>query len=116
MNIAGYGQTNFDYYVQQRDTRKGNMESEKKSPSNRFEDSISDIRKKKSDSASDTDSNIVVKPDGSKVLVVTTKVGGMETTMSIKLSEPTLFPGRESTASKCEDTLMEDEDMEKGSN
>lgn len=40
---------------------------------------------------SGTDSNIVVKPDGSKVLVVTMKIGGMESTMSIKISDPTDF-------------------------
>lgn len=40
---------------------------------------------------SGTDSNIIVKPDGSKVLVVTMKIGGMESTMSIKISDPTDF-------------------------
>lgn len=39
-----------------------------------------------------TESNVIVKPDGSRVLVVTTEVGGMETTMSLKISEPTDLP------------------------
>ena len=43
------------------------------------------------DEESGTDSNIVVKPDGSKVLVVTMKIGGMESTMSIKISDATDF-------------------------
>ncbi len=33
--------------------------------------------------------NIIVKPDGSRVLVVTMNIGGMETNMSIKISEAT---------------------------
>lgn len=32
-----------------------------------------------------TDSDIIVKADGSRVLVITMKIGGMETTMSLKL-------------------------------
>lgn len=35
---------------------------------------------------------IIVKPDGSRVLVVTMNFGGMETTMSIEISKPTDFP------------------------
>lgn len=38
---------------------------------------------------SKSDANIIVKPDGTKILVVTMNVGGMETTMSIKISDPT---------------------------
>lgn len=37
----------------------------------------------------ETNSNIIVKPDGSRVLVLTCKVGGMETTRSIQISDPT---------------------------
>lgn len=36
-----------------------------------------------------SETNIIVKPDGSRVLVVTMRIGGMETTMSVKISEPT---------------------------
>lgn len=36
-----------------------------------------------------TDSDIIVKPDGSRVLVVTTNIGGMKTTMSLEISKPT---------------------------
>ncbi len=38
---------------------------------------------------SETKSEIIVKPDGSRVLVVTMQVGGMETTMSLEISKPT---------------------------
>lgn len=44
----------------------------------------------------ETQSNIIVKPDGSRVLVVTVNVGGMETTMSLELSKPTRMPNDES--------------------
>ena len=37
----------------------------------------------------ETNSEIIVKSDGSRVLVITTKIGGMETSMSIELSKPT---------------------------
>lgn len=36
---------------------------------------------------SDTQTRIVVKPDGSRVLMVMTRVGGMEATMSLKISD-----------------------------
>ncbi len=32
---------------------------------------------------------LTVKPDGSRVLVVTMSIGGMETTMSLEISKPT---------------------------
>ena len=38
---------------------------------------------------SETKTEIIVKPDGSRVLVMTTSVGGMETTMSLEISKPT---------------------------
>lgn len=38
---------------------------------------------------SKTKSDIIVKPDGSKVLVVTMSIGGTETTMSLEISKPT---------------------------
>lgn len=37
----------------------------------------------------ETKSDIIVKPDGSRVLVVTMNIGGMETTMSLEISKPT---------------------------
>lgn len=39
-----------------------------------------------------TQTNIVVKPDGSRVLVMTVNIGGMETTMSMEISKPTELP------------------------
>ena len=48
--------------------------------------------KKTEKEESQTETDIIVKPDGSRVLVVTTNVGGMETTVSLKISEPTDMP------------------------
>ncbi len=41
------------------------------------------------DMESKTDTEIIVKPDGSRVLVVTMNFGGIETTMSLEISKPT---------------------------
>ncbi|MCM1158838.1 MAG: hypothetical protein NC348_10115 [Clostridium sp.] len=38
---------------------------------------------------SETTSDVIVKPDGSRVLVVTMNMGGMATTMSLEISKPT---------------------------
>lgn len=43
--------------------------------------------KKQQESKTDTD--IIVKADGSRVLLVTTRVCGMQTTMSLEISKPT---------------------------
>ncbi len=40
---------------------------------------------------SKSDSEIITRPDGSKVLMITNQIGGMQTVTSIKLSEPTPF-------------------------
>lgn len=41
---------------------------------------------------SQTTSDIVVKPDGSRVLVMTVNIGGMKTTVSLEISKPTDLP------------------------
>ena len=38
---------------------------------------------------SETTSDIIIKPDGSRVLVITVNIGGMATTMSMEISKPT---------------------------
>lgn len=48
-----------------------------------------DVGKTKEDEESKTDSEVIVKPDGSRVLITTTQIGGMEMVMSLKISEPT---------------------------
>lgn len=54
--------------------------------------SISESSKQKEDlteEESKTDTQILVRPDGSRVLLIKVMVAGMETTMSLKLSEAT---------------------------
>ena len=41
---------------------------------------------------SETKTEIIAKPDGSRVLVMTMSIGGMETTMSLEISKPTEAP------------------------
>ena len=45
---------------------------------------------------SDSKTDIIVKPDGSRVLVVTMSIGGMKTTMSLEISKPTEAPNENS--------------------
>lgn len=40
----------------------------------------------------ETDTEILVKPDGSKVMMTTIRVGGMETVMSMEIAKPTGIP------------------------
>lgn len=42
-----------------------------------------------SDPSAETDSEIIVKPDGSRVLMITVDVGGTQAVMSLQISEPT---------------------------
>lgn len=39
-----------------------------------------------------SETEIIVRPDGSRVLVMTMNVGGMKTTMSLEISKPTKLP------------------------
>lgn len=45
---------------------------------------------------SESKTDIIVKPDGSRVLVMTMSIGGMETTMSLEISKPTEVPNENS--------------------
>ena len=47
------------------------------------------LRNVSNEKETENKTDIIVKPDGSRVLVVTMSVGGMETTMSIEISKPT---------------------------
>lgn len=75
-------------------------EDEKNLKENDDDKVMSDEELEKADNQeSETKSDIIVKPDGSRVLVVTMSIGGMETTMSMEISKPT-------------DTLNETENQE----
>lgn len=56
---------------------------------------------------SENKTEIIVKPDGSRVLVVTMYVGGMESTMCLELSKPT---GMLNDASKQDNDPKQDND------
>ncbi len=62
-----------------------------------FERILSDEELEQADKQeSDSKTDIIVKPDGSRVLVVTMSIGGMETTMSLEISRPTEAPNENS--------------------
>ncbi len=61
------------------------------------EDDVSDEELKQEDKQeSESKTEIIVKPDGSRVLVMTMSIGGMETTMSLEISKPTEAPNENS--------------------
>ena len=54
---------------------------------------VSDEELKQEDKQeSESKTEIIVKPDGSRVLVMTMSIGGMETTMTLEISKPTEAP------------------------
>ena len=62
-----------------------------------FERILSDEELEQADKQeSDSKTDIIVKPDGSRVLMVTMSIGGMETTMSLEISRPTEAPNENS--------------------
>lgn len=54
----------------------------------KIEKSFKEIIKEKAEEQDKTLSKIIVRPDGSRVLMITTLTGGMESNICIKLSEP----------------------------
>ena len=62
-----------------------------------FERILSDEELEQADKQeSESKTDIIVKPDGSRVLVMTMSIGGMETTMSLEISKPTEAPNENS--------------------
>ena len=58
---------------------------------------------------------IIVKPDGSRVLVMTMSVGGMETTMSLEISKPTKAPNQNSKQDTNNDMPFTDAEQDTAS-
>ncbi len=56
--------------------------------------------KKEADTRSKSDSEVVSKPDGTKILLIKTYVGGMETLTSIELSKPSPLAGEQEALSE----------------
>ncbi|WP_300715054.1 hypothetical protein [uncultured Acetatifactor sp.] len=68
-----------------------------KNPLLEQEEDVSDEESKQEDKQeSESKTEIIVKPDGSRVLVMTMSIGGMETTMSLEISKPTEAPNENS--------------------
>lgn len=89
MNITGIGNTGY--------SMKHRVKDKEKSPlGTNFPEIINNKQIKPSDDEqikdTKTDSDIIVKPDGSRVLVMTMRIGGMKTAMSLELSKPTNIP------------------------
>ena len=61
---------------------------------------------------SESKTDIIVKPDGSRVLVMTMSIGGMETTMSLEISKPTEAPNENSKHDTDNNMISDDAVME----
>lgn len=48
-----------------------------------------EVEEEKQTDEQETDTEIIVKPDGSKIMMTTVRVGGMETVMSMEIAKPT---------------------------
>lgn len=93
MNVNGIGTTGYPVWhekrkIQQNTTGKG------------FADQLNNEARvlsheelgQTANQESETKTDIIVKSDGSRVLVMTMNVGGMETNMSLEISKPTKIP------------------------
>ena len=95
MSVSGIGQ---NYYQNNLSTNKRNRSKEGQfylqkqaaeataSEEKRQNANVQDIYE------SEAKTEIITKPDGSRVLVMTMSIGGMETTMSLEISKPTEAP------------------------
>lgn len=63
---------------------------------NQTRTNIARVAQEKGKEESKTDTDIIVKSDGSRVVVITTSLGGMETTMSLEISKPTAMQNESS--------------------
>lgn len=54
-----------------------------------------------------TGTEVIVRPDGSRVLVMTVSIGGTSTTMSMKISEPTELPNEVGQVDEMASETME---------
>ena len=86
----------FDSSYWQKNIQKAMADAE---PLNHFSNErvLADEESEKVDKQeSETNTEIITKPDGSRVLVMTMSIGGMETTMSLEISKPTEAPNENS--------------------
>lgn len=91
----GYRQRLALYGQEQKEATKGSVkagsrETAEECPAADGEPAAGSARDVEEESESETE--ILVKPDGTRILVTKLKIGGMVTTMSLKISEPTDLP------------------------
>lgn len=87
MLVKGIGISSYiDLYTKKKNNNISERDFDEKIFNIKYEENQSEDEKIK------TNTEIVVKADGSRVLVITSKMGGSETTMSLQLSEPTDLP------------------------
>ena len=95
MNILGFGISGGEYYTGYAKKKERASDMAFSDPLERSEEEKvreQDVLSEKEDEAEESggsQTQIVVKPDGSRVLMVTTRVCGMETTTSLKISDQT---------------------------
>lgn len=92
MNLSGINNTLSGMYYDPGKMRR--MAEQKK----HFEENIqsredkAEAKEEKRVEKEETDTDIIVMPDGSRVLVITMNMGGMQTSMSLEISKPTALP------------------------
>lgn len=93
MSLTGIGYNNQNY-IQESLAYSKNNKKQHINENEKFNNLINSSKNEENEKSEDaeeskTESEVIVKPDGSRVLIMTTQVGGMETVMSLKISEPT---------------------------
>lgn len=91
------------YYRMQQTKRAAREESDNVQPEEAVRDKFPEQEE------SETKTEIIVKPDGSRVLVITTMTGGLETTMSLEIAKPQdeSFCPDDAEADKASEMLQE---------
>lgn len=125
MNTGSYAQ-NYNYLLR---NKQNGLQNEHYKNLNKETSEYSDLSKdreapdlktnetKSTEEKEKTNSKIIVKPDGSRVLVVTMNMCGNQTTMSIEISKPTdlqndVNPTEEMKEENTEEQTISQEDMQ----
>lgn len=99
MNITGIDAMRYQEMYEAKRKKDGNDEEDfkdilPKEAAEAEEKESCDVTAKETEETGEpqTKTDIIVRPDGSRVLVVTTTIGGMQTNMSLKISDATDMP------------------------
>lgn len=89
------------------------METEKEARINRQKEYQMSIEEQSREIEKDkTDTDVIIKSDGSRVLVVTINVGGMRSSMSMEISKPTMLQNDMSNQRIEDSRLLRSENVE----